>query len=539
MTKKNNQHLLFLNISVLIGILILAIGSFIYNIGEVSSSCEGINLSPGKYNFQFYQKGDGVLCKLQNGQFSPSFDLDYKSFKVLNQPTATLYADNYNVFYRLGPETVKQIQGINRKEVEIINTSGTDNVLYRDDKNVFYNDAKIPELDLNSVRVERSWVYDDSNCFLTTSSNLEKVECDGEFEWKLYDLFNVGGKCYLGTRLIENCDGKTFEVVKGGLIGGRPSLVKDKDNVFNTDGSISQFGTGFRNINDDFAADENQCYFRSFKSVETIEGCDPNTIERLDKYYAKDINFVYSSWANRKGEIGFEGLDKYIFENADPNSFVIGPNVSYDGDNNNCYYSGLLMRDDCTAQNIQAIDTENRHLMTDGSSVFHFGREIFGVDLNSLETISKNHVKDNDSVWYQGFQLDGADPDTFEIFRQWPDKVEKDPENYSNVYEIYEPYAIDKNNTYYGFSILTDVDLDKYMPNVTDSISTDGKNHYCYYLQIPKDLAAIDKNPDYYCEKAIFNQSHNLKLFKFTNEEVKQLIEESKTLAIQAYEDQK
>lgn len=430
----------------------------------------------------------------------------------------------------------------------------------KDKDNVYYKNKKLKNVDVNSFQVEKFLIAKDkSSVFFVTRDEVikfkgfspEKSEIflqpfmpsvlrnkDGIFTFDKYE----NGEITLKSIKTKEMDINSLEILRDTSI---ILYLKDKNNVYYVNYVESK-------DNNDYTKDEEN--YDDRKNIEIdikqIIGADSNSFEIIE-IYGKDKNNIYAFGKKLLGInpksfeiINKNGLlfkdDKGVYylgreevkkiQNADINSFEEVSKEYYRDKNNVFYYDnydGDVKRvKGADAKTFEAI--EGYALGRDKNAVYDRGKLIKGLDPVTFEDLNGDFYKDKNGVYYEGMLMKGIDSKSFEpfvnythvkdkngIYSFYPkeneiviEKVEISPEidlKTLQPIENYSEYSKDKNNVYYHFQKIEDVDTGTFEP---EGYSI-GKDKMGVYYENHK-VNGVDVNSFEYLKNGFFKDKNNI-----------------------------
>ena len=447
----------------------------------------------------------------------------------------------------------------------------------KDKDNVYYKNKKLKNVDVNSFQVEKFLIAKDkSSVFFVTRDEVikfkgfspEKSEIflqpfmpsvlrnkDGIFTFDKYE----NGEITLKSIKTKEMDINSLEILRDTSI---ILYLKDKNNVYYVNYVESK-------DNNDYTKDEEN--YDDRKNIEIdikqIIGADSNSFEIIE-IYGKDKNNIYAFGKKLLGInpksfeiINKNGLlfkdDKGVYylgreevkkiQNADINSFEEVSKEYYRDKNNVFYYDnydGDVKRvKGADAKTFEAI--EGYALGRDKNAVYDRGKLIKGLDPVTFEDLNGDFYKDKNGVYYEGMLMKGIDSKSFEpfvnythvkdkngIYSFYPkeneiviEKVEISPEidlKTLQPIENYSEYSKDKNNVYYHFQKIEDVDTGTFEPEGY-SIGKDKMGVYYETLKVNGvDVNSFEvlKNDFFKDKNNVYYKNKKLEIFKPKNFEV-------------------
>ena len=248
-----------------------------------------------------------------------------------------------------------------------------------------------------------------------------------------------------------------YEIRADGVYGGTYGLTKiegaDPKTFEFIDGTQSPWGLVVT-----YAKDKNRVYYYDI----VIEGADPESFEKLEKWYVKDKNHVYNA---RNGH--------QIYENYDAPTFVILGNW-FVKDKDGVYYQHNLSAEAIKIENADPGSFEilwGTDYLKDKNQVYYYQAKGYGEDLAIkvfedvdpgmfvVDIPSSPYSRDAENVYWNGEKLIDANADTFKRIMK-------------------TSYATDGKNVYYQSTKLLDADAGKFRLENTDVGITD---RYVYY----------------------------------------------------------
>ncbi|GAA5093497.1 DKNYY domain-containing protein [Wohlfahrtiimonas larvae] len=245
-----------------------------------------------------------------------------------------------------------------------------------------------------------------------------------------------------GLRSYLDADAKTFKAINR-------NFAKDKNHYFYQGAELANIDYASFKPFIRHAVDKNRAYFfLNPGQINITNGTDLASYEELNRYYAKDKNYLYTEGkrvANvdpnkiQKNQFGtlHDGTNVIsgtgVIMNADVETFRRYPDMGYATDKNSIYYNDqkILGSD---GQSFEFITTTEygRAYVKDKNYIYKNGRMIEGLDPDTFEIISDDWFKDKDHIFYREDIVNEADYETFEV--------------------INESMARDKNNLYFVFA---------------------------------------------------------------------------------------
>lgn len=169
-----------------------------------------------------------------------------------------------------------------------------------------------------------------------------------------------------------------------------------------------------------------------------------------------------------------------IVENADPDSFI------YLGQKKVAFFEGNSQTDN----NDNAY--QNLYYGADKNHIFINYKILEGADRKSFQLLDTYYDRDKDSIFYHGEKLEGSDADSF-IFYPLSHQT------YTRYENFLPGYAIDKNQAYYNFKPIENVDIASFQ--LVKGYYAKDKNHVYFQGEI---IPLIDPETFIYVNQPLF-----------------------------------
>ena len=190
---------------------------------------------------------------------------------------------------------------------------------------------------------------------------------------------------------------------------------------------------------------DNNIYFTN----KLIPKADPNTFIHFNvagladrNILSKDKNHVYA--------------ENEIVKDADPDSFVyLGPKK-------------IAFFDLNTKTTNAGKEYQDLYYAIDKNYVFANYKILEGADPNSFQLLDSYYDRDKDFIFYNGEKLEGSDAQSFVFYPL-------SHHTYTRHDSFLPGYAIDKNQAYYNFKVMNDVDIQSF--EIVKGYYAKDKNH--------------------------------------------------------------
>ena len=308
---------------------------------------------------------------------------------------------------------------------------------------------------------------------------------------------------YWEGKKIQDSDGKTFNILPGGISHYIDKYAKDKNHVY-YNGEILE-GANPKTIErliDDFLKDDKNVFFRNKK----MKNVDVKTFQALDEEYAKDKNHIYYE-ENIIEDADTNTFEKFFDVEAEINHYI---RIKYYRDKNNVYYKGKKLDVDR-----KTFEVLNEHFSKDKNHLYYNNRNAKEVDVKTFKIISQDSkkiyiFKDKNHLYNESSDvMENIDLKTFEILKngKYKDKngIYKyeanrlridfdsiDPKEYEKLSRAYTKY---KNSIYWYDTKMENVDV-KSFKVLYDNLSSYAKDKNHIYNGLETIGSGEIKNPE-------------------------------------------
>lgn len=287
--------------------------------------------------------------------------------------------------------------------------------LYSNGKNVYSGNDPL-DLNLNTLTFDQGYVSDGK---------------------KVYTL------SFFSTYMpIKNVSANSFKVINRQFTKDNQSFFYEGNQLANID-----YATFKPFIN--HAVDKHRAYFfLNSSQISITYSIDYDSYEEIDRYYAKDKNYLYHQGQRVHGvdpknlatnQFGALHDGKHVISgtaiimNSDPETYQRYKDMAYAKDKNSIYYADKkILGSHGPSFEFLTKEKYGKAYVRDKNYIYKEGKPIEGLDSASFEIISDDWFKDKESVYYRASKITEADPATFEV--------------------IDSDFARDKNNLYSVFA---------------------------------------------------------------------------------------
>lgn len=412
-------------------------------------------------------------------------DVDSKTFEVLPNN----YSKDKNSVYRPINEWIQKIDGANPKTIKVLNEFYS-----KDNKNVFYNEYKIPNADVNSfVALDEEIGYaKDKNSVYYSGTKIENanVKTFKVVSTESLYFFKDNKNVYVAEKVIKGADPQTFKDIPETIYYAR-----DKNNLYYYSGDVKNLGkineNNFKVLDSSLIKNGNEIYYfgekLDIKNPEKFEVIRNDLSDPSMIIYGKDDKNVYVVTPYK------EAGHLKIIKNADKDTFEVMQNSNYSKDKNNIYYAeyNVVQLQDVDKNSFILVEDED--FSYDKKNVYYRGRKLNDISSNGFKVvrlvnrrnIPLNFLSDNKNIYKL---ITVFDEETGEL-KSVKTAVVKNPKVDSKTFETFSysgNYFRDKNNVYYE-NELYKMDLKKIagadrnsFEVLNDEFSRDKNNVYYY-----------------------------------------------------------
>ena len=467
---------------------------------DIGIKVKNVDLNTFKILNDRYAKDDKSVYFSGNKSFE---DVDSKTFEVLPNN----YSKDKNSVYRPINEWIQKIDGANPKTIKVLNEFYS-----KDNKNAFYNENKIPNVDVNSfVALDEEIGYaKDKNSVYYSGTKIENanVKTFKVVPTESLYFFKDDKNVYAAEKVIKGADPQTFKDIPETIYYAR-----DKNNLYYYSGDVKNLGkineNNFKVLDSSLIKNGNEIYYfgekLDIKNPEKFEVIRNDLSDPSMIIYGKDDKNVYVVTPYK------EAGHLKIIKNADKDTFEVMQNSNYSKDKNNIYYAeyNVVQLQDVDKNSFILVEDED--FSYDKKNVYYRGRKLNDISPNGFKVtrlvnrrnIPLNFLNDNKNIYKL---IDIFDEETGEL-KSVKTAVVKSPKVDSKTFEIFsysENYFRDKNNVYYenklykmGLKKIAGADRNSFEV-LNDEFSKDKNNVYYYGNKMkgisPVGLEFVDSN---------------------------------------------
>ena len=355
----------------------------------------------------------------------------------------------------------------------------------KDDKNVFYEENKVLNVDVNSFTVlgEESEYAKDKNSVYYSGQKIEGANVK-TFKVILEDgydsLYSKDDKSvYVAGEVIKGADAKTFRDIPETV-----DYVRDKNNLYYYVKNLGKINENdFKILDSSLIKNGNNIYYLgeklNIKNPEKFEVIKNPDSENSYIIYGKDDVNIYAITLDE--DCGY----LKIIKNADKNTFEVMKDTRYAKDKNNIYYVGY--------DAVQLQDVDKNSFVTgeigfshDKKNVYYAGRKLndvssAGFGIRGITNLEPQFVVDNKNVYKFTATFDDKTGEVKNVKTTAVKNLKLDPASFDVLDNTQENYYRDKNDAYYTKNLKKIESADKNSFVILDSeFSKDNKNVYYY-----------------------------------------------------------